>query len=37
LIGNGIATIVVAKSEKEFDEEKNRTVLEELNQSKKAA
>ncbi|WP_044640264.1 dicarboxylate/amino acid:cation symporter [Risungbinella massiliensis] len=30
LIGNGIATIVVAKSEGEFDEEKNRIVLEEM-------
>lgn len=30
LIGNGVATIVVAKSENEFDEEKHRMALEEL-------
>lgn len=30
LIGNGIATIVVAKSENEFDEEKHLIALKEL-------
>jgi aerobic C4-dicarboxylate transport protein len=27
LIGNGVAAIVIAKSEKEFDEEKNKLAL----------
>jgi aerobic C4-dicarboxylate transport protein len=31
LIGNGVAAIVVAKSEKEFDEEKNKLALAEQN------
>jgi aerobic C4-dicarboxylate transport protein len=33
LIGNGVAAIVVAKSEKEFDEEKNKLALAEDNQN----
>jgi len=34
LIGNGIATVVVAKSENEFDEEKYTRVIEEMKKEK---
>lgn len=37
LIGNGVATIVVAKSEKEFDESKHQEVLVEMAQPKLSA
>ncbi|WNB91123.1 dicarboxylate/amino acid:cation symporter [Bacillus sp. NEB1478] len=37
LIGNGIATIVVSKSENEFDESQSEQALKELNDSKKIA
>ncbi|GLF91251.1 C4-dicarboxylate transport protein [Bacillus safensis] len=36
LIGNGIATIVVAKSEGEFDETKSKTALQEMRNMKQA-
>ncbi|KUR60860.1 dicarboxylate/amino acid:cation symporter [Bacillus safensis] len=36
LIGNGIATIVVAKSEGEFDESKSKTALQEMRNMKQA-
>ncbi|TYS32311.1 dicarboxylate/amino acid:cation symporter [Bacillus pumilus] len=36
LIGNGIATIVVAKSEGEFDEAKSKTALQEMRNMKQA-
>jgi aerobic C4-dicarboxylate transport protein len=36
LIGNGIATVVVAKSENEFDEEKYTRVIEEMKKKKMA-
>lgn len=36
LIGNGVATIVVAKSEKEFDESKHAEAITEMNQMKQA-
>ncbi|MCS3597205.1 aerobic C4-dicarboxylate transport protein [Bacillus sp. JUb91] len=34
LIGNGIATVVVAKSENEFDDEKYKRVVEEMKREK---
>ncbi|PHC45092.1 C4-dicarboxylate ABC transporter [Bacillus toyonensis] len=34
LIGNGIATVVVAKSENEFDDEKYKRVVEEIKREK---
>ncbi|HDR7686243.1 C4-dicarboxylate ABC transporter [Bacillus toyonensis] len=34
LIGNGIATVVVAKSESEFDDEKYKRVVEEMKREK---
>ena len=34
LIGNGIATVVVAKSENEFDDEKYTRVVEEMKREK---
>jgi aerobic C4-dicarboxylate transport protein len=36
LIGNGVATIVVAKSENEFDEAKQQQAIQELNQKMSA-
>lgn len=36
LIGNGVATVVVAKSENEFDDEKYTTVVEQMKREKMA-
>lgn len=36
LIGNGVATVVVAKSENEFNDEKYTTVVEQMKREKMA-